>query len=409
MQKVFNSTASVHKCRQKSTADAAMNRLQLFILSTVMLFTQASGPRDKEECVIRWKIAGEFPPVNGEQKSLGFAGPVTGVLNQMLLIAGGSNFPDLMPWNGGKKKYYDDVYILDKKNAQASVVKSGFKLPAAVSYAATCTTPVGIVYAGGENENGATDKVWSLRYDDESTLQHTSLPDLPVPLTNAAMTYHLHQLYLVGGENASGVSDNFYRLDLNNVGKGWQKLPAAPYPVSHAVLSVQSDEDNFSVYLIGGRRKQASGISEVYSSVYSFDLNEMKWARQASLPYTLSAASGVTLRSNHILVIGGDKGTTFHQSETLTAAIKNENDEAKKKKLQHEKIQLQSTHPGFSNELLLYNTVTNQWIKTGSIPFNVPVTTTAVLWDNEIIIPGGEIKAGVRTPLILSGQLIEAK
>lgn len=387
-----------------------MNQLPLFILSTLMLFTQAPGERDRKECVIRWKIAGQLPPVNGQHTSPGFAGPVTGVLNQMLIIAGGSNFPDLMPWNGGKKKYYDDIYILSKKNERLSVERKDFKLPAAVSYAASCTTPNGIVYAGGENESGATNKVWILRYDDKkSTVLHAPLPDLPVPLTNAAMAYHLHQLYLVGGENTSGVSDNFYRLDLNNVDKGWLKLPPAPYPVSHAVLLAQADEDNSAIYLIGGRRKQASGISEIYSGVYSFDPAQMKWERQTSLPYRLSAASGVPLSSNNILVIGGDKGITFHRSETLTAAIKNEKDEAKKKTLQEEKIRLQSTHPGFSNEILLYNTVTKQWMKTDSVPYDVPVTTTAVLWGNEIIIPGGEIKAGVRTPLILSGQLIEVK
>src|SRR5690606_5865671 len=34
-----------------------------------------------------------------------------------------------------------------------------------------------------------------------------------------------------------------------------------------------------------------------------------------------------------------------------------------------------------------------------------PVTTNAILWDQQIVIPSGEIKPGVRTPEIIQGSL----
>ena len=60
---------------------------------------------------IQWKIAGELPSTNSHERSLGFAGPVAGIHKNILVVAGGANFPKAMPWMGGKKKYYDCGYL----------------------------------------------------------------------------------------------------------------------------------------------------------------------------------------------------------------------------------------------------------------------------------------------------------
>lgn len=70
-----------------------------------------------------------------------------------------------------------------------------------------------------------------------------------------------------------------------------------------------------------------------------------------------------------------------------------------------QRIKLQSSHPGFNHEVLLYNTLKNEWKNMDEIPYDSPVTTTSVKWKNYVFIPGGEIKAGVRTPQILEGEL----
>jgi N-acetylneuraminic acid mutarotase len=57
--------------------------------------------------------------------------------------------------------------------------------------------------------------------------------------------------------------------------------------------------------------------------------------------------------------------------------------------------------------VLLYNTLTDSWKTIGNIPFDTPVTTTAVKWGNDVIIPSGEIKAGVRSPNILSVKILQ--
>lgn len=370
-----------------------------------MFFAPASQAQQKQENSIEWKIAGELPIVNG-RKSLGVAGVVTGIINNMLLIAGGSNFPGDMPWRGGKKKYYDDIYLFRQNNGTLIHAGNTLKLPAAVSYAASCTTPSGVVFAGGENESGAGNKVWLLQSGTApATIVNISLPDLPIAIANASIAYYANTLYLAGGENSNGVSNRFLSLNLNDTANGWIDLPSVPHAVSHTVLIAPQNAGNSCIYLIGGRKKNENGISDIYPNVYAFDISEKKWIEKTPLPDKLSAHSGVVISPDYILIFGGDKGTTFNQSETLTAAINKETDDEKKKLLVDKKIELQSSHPGFSRGVLLYNTVTGKWLRCNEIPFDVSVTTTAVLWGNEIIIPGGEIKAGVRTPSILMGKI----
>ena len=382
-----------------------MTYLKIHFLITVMFFAPASQAQQKQENSIEWKIAGELPGLNG-RKSLGVAGVVTGIINDMLLIAGGSNFPGDMPWRGGKKKHYDDIYLFRQNNGTLIHVGNTLKLPAAVSYAASCTTPSGVVYAGGENEHGAGNKVWLLHAGNTpATIVNKRLPDLPMPIANASLAYHAERLYLAGGENIHGVSNKFLSLNLNELEKGWIELSQLPHAASHAVLIAAQNSNNPCIYLIGGREKKRNGISDIYPNVYVFDISENKWIEKQNLPEKLAAHSGVALDRNNILIFGGDNGKTFNQSETLTEAINKETDQNRKKILIEKKINLQSAHPGFGRDLLLYNTTTDKWRKCSEIPFEVSVTTTAVLWGNEIIIPGGEIKAGVRTPSILMGKI----
>ena len=56
----------------------------------------------------------DLPPSSGEVKQVGLAGTFAGTHNKALIVAGGANFPDLPPWEGGKKVWWDDVFILEK-------------------------------------------------------------------------------------------------------------------------------------------------------------------------------------------------------------------------------------------------------------------------------------------------------
>lgn len=59
------------------------------------------------------------------------------------------------------------------------------------------------------------------------------------------------------------------------------------------------------------------------------------------------------------------------------------------------------SHPGFGREVFAYDTMRNSWrVVTRSVA-EPQVTTFAVHWGDEVVIPSGEIRPGVRTPKIV--------
>lgn len=351
------------------------------------------NPVQKGMQELKWSIAAEIPPEEGQSRSIGYAGPVAGTHNGILFIGGGANFPDSMPWLGGAKKYHDELWVYnpDKNNFKL------FKLPYPLAYSANVSTQKGVVSIGGENENGLVSGVLMTQWNGREAVV-TKLPSLPVALTNAAAAVAGNTLYVAGGETKEAASAKLYTLDMNDPGRQWQELKDLPQPTSHAVLLTV---DNSKLYLIGGRKKTTSGISDLYASLYEYDIATNEWKEKKPMPYALCAGTGTVLHDDYIVMFGGDRGETFHKAEALIARINIEKDSAVKARLNEEKIMIQSTHPGFSKEVLWYNTKTDEWAANGTIPFDVPATTTAVKTGDKVYIPSGEIKAGVRTPQIL--------
>ena len=346
-----------------------------------------------------WKIAAELPPEEGEQQSIGYAGPVAGTHNGVLFVGGGANFPDSMPWLGGAKKYHDELWVYNPSENKFE----RFRLPYALAYSANVSTPNGVVSVGGENESGIVSGVLVTEWKDNKAMV-TKLPSLPVAVTNASVAFVDNILYVAGGETKEAASLKFFKLNMIDFTNGWQELADLPQPTSHAVLLPQGSGRDVALYLLGGRKKTASGISDLYATAFEYNIANNSWQRKRSLPYALCAGTGIDWGNDNIVLFGGDKGETFHKAETIIAKINAEKDAAVKEQLNQEKIKIQSTHPGFSKELLWYNAKTDEWTVNGTIPFDVPVTTTAVKMGDKVFIPSGEVRAGVRTPQVLEAR-----
>lgn len=377
--------------------------LTFFLFLTMFLLSKASA---QKPIALSWKLEANLPSEDNLHLGLGVAGPVTGYSNNVLIIAGGANFPDSLPWKGGKKKYYNKVYVFKKLTTQLKSIKASIQLPFNIAYPANCSTVKGIVYAGGENESGISSKVVLLNWNEsKGQLAISNLPDLPEAITNASSDCIGNIIYVAGGETRLGVSGKLFSLDLNNVEKGWQTLHDLPEPVSHTVLVALNKAGKNMLYIAGGRCKQANGISDIYDQLFIYDVSNNSWTKGKSLPYAICAGTGTAMAGNGIIVFGGDRGEVFHKVEMLNAALQKALSEEEKKRIIEEKNKLLSSHPGFSKEVLFYNFSKDEWSRIGNIPFKTPVTTTAVAGKDIVFIPSGEIRAGVRTPAILSVKL----
>ena len=376
----------------------------LFILS---LIVKPGNTQPKNSLFMQWKVASSLPPEKGKLVSNGFAGPVSGIIQNYFFVGGGANFPESMPWNGGTKKYYNQLLVYALKGEKFELLQKQFNLPNNLAYPASCNIGKGILFAGGENENGPSNLVWLMKWDIKTEkVKFEKLPNLPMALSNASMTVVKNMVYLAGGETASKTLDQFIVLDLDQVQHGWKQLAKIPIPISHGVMDVLFQKSQGQIFIAGGRKKNQNGISEFHANMYAYDLATDQWAVKHSLPYQICAGTGGVINSKMFVVFGGDRGTIFHQVEKLIVSINTEQDTKIKSTLIEQKNALQANHPGFSKEVLVYDPLKDTWKIIGEIPFETPVTTTAVKWGDCFFIPSGEVRAGIRSSTILSVKMI---
>ncbi len=376
-----------------------------------MLINVAVYPQNKTVRTISWEKIAVLPQSNGTP-SIGVAGAIHAVSDNALVIAGGANFPGKKPWEGGKKHYSDEIYVLQKKKGKYYWNKNiSARLPEPIAYCGNTSTPLGIVYAGGENESGLSEKAYLLKLKSgRDQVEIVSLPNLPLPLTNISLSHIGDVVYAVGGDGTILSSSRFFSLDLASGATEWEILPDLPQTLANTLALVQHGPEGKNIYVVGGRSKHTSGISELSSSVFFYDLKSNIWKSGAALSdgnktLNFSAGTGVAFSKRYLLITGGDNGEVFHQIETLLSQISKASTDKEKVELTKKKNQLIADHEGFYPGILLYDTYENTWVKVGELPFLPRVTTTAVMWGKHIILSNGEVKPGVRTPDIMLGKI----
>lgn len=360
---------------------------------------------------VEWKIAAQLKNTDGSL-SLGFAGAVNGISNEVLIVTGGANFPNKMPWEGGKKHYSKEIHVLQKYKDTYSWNKNiNDTLPEPIAYCGATSTDLGVVYVGGENENGLSNKAFILKWNaSKNEVERKSLANFPVAITNIGLTNIGNIVYAIGGDEVTKSSDLFLSLDLNSVNPQWKTLPKLPVALANSVVVVQKDKEGTHIYVIGGRTKTLTGISDLHNTTFAFNIKNQIWESRANISdgentTNFSAGAGIAVGNHYIIILGGDNGEIFHKIETYLSQMAQTNSAEEKAQLAAEKNLLNTNHNGFYKGILLYNTLTNSWSKMGDLPFFAPVTTTAILWNNKIVLSNGEIKPGIRTPNVMLGTI----
>lgn len=381
------------------------------ILSLLIMSTTDALSQKKAVNHIEWKKAAQLQNADGSI-SLGFAGAINGITNDVLIVSGGANFQDKMPWEGGKKHYSKEIHVLQKCNNTYSWNKEvQSTLPEPIAYCGSTSTDLGVVYVGGENENGLSNKAFILKWNaSKNEVEIKSLPNFPVAITNIGLTHIGNVVYAIGGDEATKSSNAFLSLDLNSKNPEWKTLPKLPIALANSVTVVQKDENGTNIYVIGGRTKTSSGISDLHNTTFVFNIKKQIWESRANISdgkntTNFSAGAGVAVGNHSIVIVGGDNGETFHKIETYLSQIAKTDSPEEKAKLAAEKNKLNTNHEGFYKGILVYDTRTDSWSTIGELPFLAHVTTTATLWNDEIVLSNGEVKPGIRTPHVMLGTI----
>jgi SSS family transporter len=318
---------------------------------------------------LQWKQLPALPD------SLGVAGPFAGVSNGALLVAGGANFPNGMPWDGGKKIWHDAVYVLDKPDG---AWRNAGKLPRPLAYGISLTTPRGVLCVGGSDAERHYSDVFVLSWKDGGLLVEP-LPPLPIPLATAAGAMLGQTVYVACGAEQPGeqaATNRVFALacgDLSPLSAPmWREIEPLPGPAR--ILPVAAAQDG-SFFIVGGCALEAKDgkVSRSYLRDAWRYTPGNGWRRVADLPNPVAAAPSPAPATgqSHFLVISGDDASLL----AIPPAQRS----------------------GFPARVVAYHTITNTWTPLGETP--APrVTAPAVPWAGGFVIPSGEMRPGVRSP-----------
>jgi cyclically-permuted mutarotase family protein len=338
--------------------------------------------------------------------NIGVAGPICGLINNKIIVGGGANFPERLPWEGGKKIYHNRLYTLSKKLlGRYHWQKVDSNLPHTLGYSANVSTKEGLLIIGGENETGELKCVYLLK-ETKGEIKIVQLKDLPIPVTATSAVEINGKVYLIGGTSENKAIPTLFYLENIDEKSDWKKLADLPIALSNAVIVKQNDGSEDCIFVLGGRYKNNDDITTTFSSkVFKYHPSQNHWTEVGNLKTNLqnlqfAAGTGVAVKDGKILLFGGDDGITFNKIEQFNYDIQKA-EGLYKAQLTNEKAQLLTNHIGFSKRILQYDVKTYHCEEIGLRKDLTQVTTTAFVFKNDIIIPSGEIKPGIRTPHII--------
>ncbi|MBN1344036.1 MAG: sodium/solute symporter [Phycisphaerae bacterium] len=349
-----------------------MKRLAAWVVCVLSLASIAPAAEiASAESALDWGHLPDLP--------MPLSGTMAGVSGDALIVAGGANFPVPL-FEGGTKVWYDAVHVLPSKTG---TWRQAGKLDHSLAYAASVTTDHGVVCMGGSDGKRHYADVFMLTWRD-GKLDRRPLPPLPRPCAYAAAAVLGETIYHAGGQEtpeATASMKTFWALDLSRPEPAWRELE--PWPGPGRILPVAAVQDG-TFHVISGADLHA-GKDGKAARTYLADGYRYRpksgWKTIADAPRPVVAGEATGVGQSHILVFTGDDGANVDRI-----------------------MELKDKHPGFSRDVLAYHTITNTWVSMGTMPASL-VTTNAVRWGSDIVIPGGEDRPGHRSAAVLRAEI----
>lgn len=174
------------------------------------------------------------------------------------------------------------------------------------------------------------------------------LPALPTPRAGFAVAAIEDQLFVIAGENESGVLNTVARFDTSS--QNWVALAHKP----NAVTDVRAAKLGEKLYVPGGRR--SADAKDISATVERYDPDTNQWEKLADLPQPRSGYA-LTALEGKLYLFGGWDGTAYR------------------------------------DEVFAYDPKSNTWTELESMPTARAFASAAVIEDS-IVVVGGENKAG---------------
>lgn len=336
-----------------------------------------------------WKLLAPLPD------PVGLGGMFGGVLHDRIVLGGGSQFPDKPFWLNGEKAFSDRIFTLTNLTGPWQVHAT--RLPQKMGHFASAATADAIYLAGGIDASGCLRQVLKVQAKGDD-FTFTRLADLPQALGYATAAIAGDRLYVVGGlasPTAKKAGAEVWSLDLSSAQAPWRREPDLPGSgIFVAALAAQGKD----VYAFGGITFAAGEKPVPSAAAFVLASGSNQWQRLADLPEPRVGA--VTpcplLADNKFFLVGG-------YAEVFPGAPRE--------------------HPGFSAQTLYYNLATKSWEKgpvlphapvkdrdaTGDVGPAPMIGAPGVVWQNHLVVAGGEVRSSARTPAVVAWSLNKTK
>jgi len=283
----------------------------------------------------------------------GVARPFAGTSRGVVLLAGGANFPDKPRVAGGRKVFHDEILALDPSAARPAWRLVG-RLPRPQGEGGSATTARGVVCVGGAvGRDGAesTSSAFVLSWDGAAVVR-TPLPDVPAPLDRMPGVAALDDAVYVTGSNV------LWKIDLAADAPRWEE--------AHDVAGLPA---------VFGRQPVLVSQKGRLFLFPGFDARTGR-ALDARFGKTFVGASAVAVGDQHILFFGGADEAVWNAKTPPDRPVGDYR---------------------FAETIRAYSVVGDAWFE---LPDGAPRCGAAVvrLDDGRLLVAGGEVKPGVRTP-----------
>ncbi len=348
----------------------------------------------------------------------GVSAPYAAHIGNRLIVAGGCNFPDKPPYEGGTKIYYDDIVMLDSDNP--AKWKHVGTLPVEAAYGVSITLDDNsTVWLGGNNDSTLLTNVYKITIDSDE-VNMKSLASLPATMDNFAGCAHGNTLFVCGGNVDGKPSNAFYAFSINDDEDTWYQLPDYPgTPRAQSVMAAMAINGKPYVYLLGGFfGGDANSKPEIATDILRYDINEKKWEQageqidpDSGEPFSLAGATMLAVQDRYLLAIGGVNYNVFLDALTSihSNAHNTEIDEDERKQRARTFSLNYMTQPvdyyKFNKEYRLYDIMTNSWTTVDKASQGARAGAVLVGNENEFFVVQGELKPGVRIPETWKGSI----
>lgn len=311
-----------------------------------------------------------------------------GVINGTLIMAGGCNFPDKPVAEGGKKKFYQDIYAAKIEQGDSLQWEKVGELPQAMAYGVSIKYQDTLIFIGGNNETTSLKDVVKLHFENDQPVLDT-LPSLPLPIDNMAGTWVGNKIFVVGGNCEGQASKRVWSLDMTNPAQGWQEEPQMPGIARVQPIAFAIDDKTLGIW--GGfSPKTEEKAAELGCEGLALSIETGEWTHLPAPTDTTGeiifagGSTAINLPNGEALFVGGVNKDIF------LAAI----NQLPQGYLLHEPEWYR-----FNNQVMYFKG--GKWSSILRHQATARAGCALAYHDGWVYIIDGELKPGIRTPEIV--------